>query len=192
MHRNVFSTVIIRSKSFPPVSLLLSLLLGPLRGGNCRCLWLWQPGFGLSLRAVTSLPPVSSCSPRKIQIWIKVTRGKKPWQSDAQTHDALIKCVLSQFACRKKGTPVQRVGTCAPLSVLCLFMFCVTVVVEVLSNTDNDSNGVHTYAATIVHMCIPKGRKKDVIDRLIFLKLRHSLGFRFSKLNDRSKGLCVS
>ena len=47
-------------------------------------------------------------------------------------------------------------------------MFCVTVVVEVLSNTDSDSNGVHAYAVTIVHMCIPKQKKKTV-DRAIDL-----------------------
>ena len=35
-------------------------------------------------------------------------------------------------------------------------MSCVTVVVEVLSNTDSDRNEVHTHAATIVHMRIPK------------------------------------
>ena len=38
------------------------------------------------------------------------------------------------------------------LFFVCLFMFCVAV--EVPSNTDSDSNGMHAYAVTIVHMCI--------------------------------------
>ena len=48
-------------------------------------------------------------------------------------------------------------------------MFCVTVVVEVLSNTDSDNNGVHAYAVTIVHMCIQKKKKKTSIEQSIFL-----------------------
>ena len=39
-------------------------------------------------------------------------------------------------------------------------MFCVNVVVKVLSTTESSSNSFHLYAATIVHMCIQKKKKK--------------------------------
>ena len=34
--------------------LVCASLLEPLHGRNCRCLWLWQLGFGVSLRVATS------------------------------------------------------------------------------------------------------------------------------------------
>ena len=39
--------------------LVCASLLGPRRGRNCRCLWLWQLGFGVSLRAAMSNLSVS-------------------------------------------------------------------------------------------------------------------------------------
>ena len=40
-------------------------LLGPLRGLNCHCLWLWQPGFHVSLRAAMSNLSLSPQPPLK-------------------------------------------------------------------------------------------------------------------------------
>ena len=42
-------------------------LLGPLRGRNCRCLWLWQLGFRVSLRAAMSNPSPSPPPPTPFQ-----------------------------------------------------------------------------------------------------------------------------
>ena len=43
----------------PGVVRVCAPLLGPLRGRNCCCLWFWQVGFGVSLRAATSNLPSS-------------------------------------------------------------------------------------------------------------------------------------
>ena len=45
--------------SFTRVVRVCATLLGPLRGRNSCCLWLWQLGFGVSLRAATSNLPSS-------------------------------------------------------------------------------------------------------------------------------------
>ena len=54
----------------------MSSLLGPLRGRNCSCLWLWQLGFRVSLRAamlnlsLSPWPPLKQ-RPRCAQRWEK-------------------------------------------------------------------------------------------------------------------------
>ena len=45
--------------SFTRVVRVCAALLGPLRGRNSCCLWLWQLGFGVSLRAAMSNLPSS-------------------------------------------------------------------------------------------------------------------------------------
>ena len=45
--------------TFTRVVRVCAPLLGPLRGLNCYCLWFWQVGFGVSLRAATSNLPSS-------------------------------------------------------------------------------------------------------------------------------------
>ena len=59
---------------FHPFVRVSAPLLGPLRGRNCRCFWLWQLGFGVPLRAAMSN---LSSSPNPLSIRSVLWGGRK-------------------------------------------------------------------------------------------------------------------